>query len=73
MIRRIKAETQEEHISFIGFSQGATSMMFALQDAAVKVEIEHSLNIFIALAPCIYFRTEGKDQSYFETGLFDFP
>ena len=73
MVRRVKEMTGMQKIFYIGYSQGAGAMFTALADKALHYDVENSLHRFIALSPCVMFRTDGKDESYYENGLYKFP
>ena len=46
----IKKKTGVEKMTYIGYSQGTTQMFYSL--ATSRTQIEQSLDIFIAIAPC---------------------
>ena len=72
MVRRVKEMTGMRKIFYIGYSQGAGSMITALTDKNLHYDVENSLHKFIALSPCVRFRTDGLDEAYFEQGLYQF-
>ena len=72
-IEMVKKITGKRKIFYIGYSQGAGSMITALTDSQIHEEIENSLHKFIAFSPCVYFRTDGLEEAYFEQGLYQFP
>ena len=47
-------------------------MFVALARKDLPFDVGASLHKFIALAPCVMFRTEGKDEYYYEHGLYSF-
>ena len=47
-------------------------MITALTDKNLHYDVENSLHKFIALSPCVRFRTDGLDEAYFEQGLYQF-
>ena len=60
-IDTIKNVTGAEQINFIGYSQGALQMLYAL----VKLEEEYfddNLYQFVALAPCVYMESKFKTK-----------
>jgi len=60
-IDTIRNVTGAEKVNYIGYSEGALQMFYAL----VKLEDEYfadKLNQFVALAPCVFIETEFKSR-----------
>ena len=70
MITEVKRITEKKKLSYIGYSQGAGQMFTALADRDLK--IKESLHKFIALSPCVMLNVTGKDEKFFEEGLYRF-
>ena len=47
-------------------------MFVSLASDNARMNVGKDLHKFIALAPCVMFRTEGKDEYYYDNGLFAF-
>jgi len=50
-VRYVLNATEKQSLSFVGWSQGSSQFFVAMQDPDLKLELERSVNLFVALSP----------------------
>lgn len=55
MVEFILLETKASRISYVGHSQGSNQMIAALSDPSSAEYLNSKIDVFVALAPVIYF------------------
>ena len=67
-IKKIKDETKEDKIFYIGYSQGTIQMFYGLIKKGK--DISDSLHSYVALAPCTVAGDSGASEEDFGSTLF---